>query len=432
MFRKLVSGALTVAVVAGASISTAQAEDTLYIPSLSYRTGAFAGGGIPFANGFHDYLAMLNARDGGIGGAKIVIEECETAYNAQKGVECYEATKGNGALVYNPLSTGITLQLIPKAPVDQIPVLSMGYGLSAVAMGEKFPWTFNYPTSYWSQMTSILKYIDSNGGLTGKKIGFIYLDVGYGREPIPLLEQLAPELGFELAMFPVAGKEMQAQSAQWLNVRKERPDWMIMWGWGAMNATAVKEAAKIRFPLERFIGNWWASAHADLVPVGEVGKGYIGANFSGIGTDFPALQDVMKHVVEAGNSQADPSTVGNVLYNRGLYNAVIVAEAIATAQKMTGKKGITGADMRSGLENFVLDQARLAELGLAGFTGDVVGDCSDHEGGGSVFMQQWDGSDWTRITDPIAPMHDVVGPLLAAAADAYVADKPEWQTQTCN
>ena len=115
MFRKLISGALTVAVVAGASISAAQAEDTLYIPSLSYRTGPFAGGGIPFANGFHDYLAMLNARDGGIGGAKIVIEECETAYNAQKGVECYEATKGNGALVYNPLSTGITLQLIPKA-----------------------------------------------------------------------------------------------------------------------------------------------------------------------------------------------------------------------------------------------------------------------------------------------------------------------------
>ena len=83
MFRKLISGALTVAVVAGASISAAQAEDTLYIPSLSYRTGPFAGGGTPFANGFHDYLAMLNARDGGIGGAKIVIEECETAYNAQ-------------------------------------------------------------------------------------------------------------------------------------------------------------------------------------------------------------------------------------------------------------------------------------------------------------------------------------------------------------
>jgi branched-chain amino acid transport system substrate-binding protein len=334
-------------------------------------------------------------------------------------------------LVYNPLSTGITLQLIPKAPVDEIPVLSMGYGLSAAGVGETFPWTFTYPTSYWSQMSSILKYIDQNGGLKGKKIGFIYLDAGYGREPIPLLEQLAPEMGFELAMFPVAGKEMQAQSAQWLNVRKERPDWMIMWGWGAMNATAIKEAAKIRFPMDRFIGNWWSSAHADLVPVGETGKGYIGANFSGIGTDFPAIQDIIKYVVEAGNSQADPSTVGNVLYNRGVYNAVIVAEAISAAQKMTGKKSISGADMRMGLENFVLDQARLGELGLAGFTGDLKGDCVDHEGGGSVFFQQWNGSDFVKISDPIAPMVDVVKPLLEEAAAAYKADKPEWQGQTC-
>jgi branched-chain amino acid transport system substrate-binding protein len=238
-------------------------------------------------------------------------------------------------------------------------------------------------------------------------------------------------MGFELAMFPVAGKEMQAQSAQWLNVRKERPDWMIMWGWGAMNATAIKEAAKIRFPMDRFIGNWWSSAHADLVPVGETGKGYIGANFSGIGTDFPAIQDIIKYVVEAGNSQADPSTVGNVLYNRGVYNAVIVAEAISAAQKMTGKKSISGADMRMGLENFVLDQARLGELGLAGFTGDLKGDCVDHEGGGSVFFQQWNGSDFVKISDPIAPMVDVVKPLLEEAAAAYKADKPEWQGQTC-
>ena len=87
----------------------------------------------------------------------------------------------------------------------------------------------------------------------------------------------------------------------------------------------------------------------------------------------------MKYVVDAGNSQADPSTVGHVLYNRGLYNAVLVSEAIRAAQKITGKTVITGEDMRLGLENFVLDQARLAEIGLPGFTGDVKGDCKDHE-----------------------------------------------------
>ncbi|MEM7300612.1 MAG: ABC transporter substrate-binding protein [Pseudomonadota bacterium] len=424
-------GAAAFAVAAGGFTATAQAEDSIYIPSLSYRTGPFAGGGTPFADGFADYLNMLNARDGGIGGAKLVVEECETGYNAQKGVECYEATKGKGALVYNPLSTGITLQLIPKAPVDQIPVLSMGYGLSAAAEGKTFPWTFTYPTSYWSQMSSILKYIDANGGLKGKKIGFIYLDVGYGKEPIPLLEQLAPKLGFKWVGFPVGVKEMQNQSSQWLNVRKERPDWMIMWGWGAMNSTAVKEAAKIRFPLDKFIGNWWSAAHADLNPVGATGKGYLGANFSGIGTDFPALQDVIKHVVDAGNSKAKKEDVGNVLYNRGLFNAVLVAEAIHAAQKATGKKVITGADMRGGLETFDLSEARLKELGLEGFTAPVKGSCADHEGAGSVFIQQWDGKNWKRISDPITPMTDVVRPLLEEAAAKYVSDKPDWKTQTC-
>ncbi len=431
MLKKLILGAAAIAVASTVQVTTSYAEDTLYIPSLSYRTGPFAGAGTPIANGFADYFNMLNARDGGIGGAKLVVGECETAYNAQKGVECYEATKGNGALAYNPYSTGITLQLIPKAPVDKIPVLSMGYGLSAAAVGEKFPWTFNYPASYWSQMSSILQYIDSQGGIKGKKIGFIYLDVGYGKEPIPLLDKLAPEMGFEWVGFPVGVKEMQNQSATWLNVRKERPDWMVAWSFGAMTPTAVKEAAKIRFPMDKFIGNWWSGAHADLEPVGEAGKGYKAANFSGVGTDFPALQDVIKHVVDAGNSQAAKDDIGKVNYNRGLFNAVIMAEAIAAAQKATGKVKITGEDMRLGLETFVLDEARLKEIGLEGFTAPIKASCKDHEGAGSIFIQQWDGSDWKRTSDLIAPMTDVVRPLLEEAAEKYVGEQTGWKTQSC-
>lgn len=429
--KKLISG--IAAAIAMSSIAVvAQAEDTLYIPSLTYRTGPFAGGGTPFADGFADYLNMLNERDGGIGGAKIVVEECETAYNTQKGVECYEATKGNGALVYNPLSTGITLALIPKAAVDEIPVFSMGYGLSAAAIGEKFPWVFNYPTTYWNQLSSILKYIDSNGGIKDKKIGFIYLDVGYGKEPIPLLDELSGSMGFEVAKFPIGVKEMQNQSAQWLNVRKERPDWMVMWGWGAMNPTAVKEAAKIRYPLDRFIGNWWSGSHNDLRAVGTSGKGYLAANFSGVGADFPAIQDMITHVVDKGMSKVKSvDDVGNVLYNRGMFNAVVVAEAIRLAQAKTGKAAITSADMRDGLESVDLSQERLTELGLPDFTASVKGSCSDHEGAGAIFMQQWNGEDWERVTDLIEPMNDVVRPLLEEAAETYVSDKPEWKTAAC-
>ena len=417
---------------AAAWAPVAQAQETMYMPSMTYRTGPFAGGGIPFADGYADYFNMLNERDGGIGGVKIFVEECETAYNAQKGVECYEATKGNDPLAYGPLSTGITLAMIPKAPVDQIPIFSMGYGLSAAADGEDFPWTFVYPASYWSQLSSMLKYIDANGGIAGKKIGFIYLDAGYGKEPIPLLDELAGTMDFEVAKFPVGVKEMQNQSSQWLNVRKERPDWMIMWGWGAMNPTAIREAAKIRFPLDKFIGNWWAGSHNDLKGVGEAGKGYLAANFSGVGQDFPAIQDIITNVVDKGLSQvASVDDVGNVLYNRGVFNAVVLAEAIIEAQAATGKTVITSVDMRDGLEAINLTEERLTELGLPGFTGELKGSCSDHEGGGSVFIQQWNGSDWEKISDLIEPMTDVVRPMLEEAAATYISDKPDWQTQTC-
>ena len=156
---------------------------------LTYCTGAFAGSGIPVANGMHDYLTMMNERDGGIGGVKIEIEECETGYTAEKGVECCEKTKAKKPLVYNPYSTAITLQLIPKAPVDKVPLLSMAYGLSASAVGKNFAWVFNPPTTYGtaplpSSSTSPSRRVGSTSS-RARKSGFIHLDAGYGKELDP-------------------------------------------------------------------------------------------------------------------------------------------------------------------------------------------------------------------------------------------------------
>ena len=119
---KMKLGTMAVATMMAASPVMAD----LVFPSLSYRTGPYAAGGIPFADGYADYMNLLNARDGGIGGVMTKVLECETGYNTEKGVECYESTKGEGALVYQPLSTGITYQLIPKATADGIPIHSMG------------------------------------------------------------------------------------------------------------------------------------------------------------------------------------------------------------------------------------------------------------------------------------------------------------------
>lgn len=430
--------ALAFSMAAAVSVAlppVAKAQDSLYVPLLTYRTGAFAGSGIPIADGMHDYLEMLNQRDGGIGGVKIAYEECETGYTAQKGVECYEATKGKGALMYNPWSTGITLQLIPKAGVDKIPVLSMAYGLTAAADGKTFPWVFNPPMTYWDGASVAMKYIASKVGgldkLKGKKVGLIYLDAPYGKEPIPLLEMLAKENGFELAKYPVPGDKMQDQSSQWLNIQSDSPDWMIMWGWGAMNPTAVKEAVKVGYPMDKFIGVWWSGSDDDARAGGAGAKGYLTLNFNGTGAAFPAIADIKKHVVDKGLSTLkDANRLGENNYNKGVYNSMLIAEAIRTAQKKSGKKVVDAQDVRAGLESLDIDAARIKEMGLEGFMTPVKVTCDDHSGSNAVYVQQWDGAKWVKVSDWMEPMKDKVRPLLLADAAEYAKKNAPWPART--
>ncbi|MBZ0215553.1 MAG: hypothetical protein K8F25_03285, partial [Fimbriimonadaceae bacterium] len=142
--------------------------------------------------------------------------------------------------------------------------------------------------------------------------------------------------------------------------------------------------------------------------------------------------DILKYVVDAGKSLSPKEIVGDSFYNRGVYNAIVMAEAIRTAQEKTGKKVITGEDMRIGLENLNITEERLAELGLAGFMKPLQITCKDHSGAHAVYLQQWTGSEWKKASDWITPMSDVVRPMLEAAAADYLADKPDWETQTCN
>lgn len=415
-----------------------QSRDNLYIPLFTYRTGPFAASGIPIANGLRDYLTMLNERDGGVGGVKLNVEECETSYDTKKGVECYEAVKTKSPLVINPYSTGTTLELIPKAAVDKIPILSMGYGLSASAVGGEFPWIFNPPATYWDAMSIVFKYIGGREGgldkLKGKTIGYIFLDGGFGREPIPMLEQFAKDYGFDVKMYPVTVQDMQNQSAHWLGVRRDRPAWMIMWSFGAMTPTAIKEAARVGFPRDHLIGPYYAGGEDDARPAGSDGKGYLSLNFNAVGRDYSAVNEIIRYVVDKGLSGAARERIGENLYNRGVYNSVLIAEAIRNAQRLTGKKVISASDMRRGLETLDITVARWKELGLEGFGAPLKVTCSDHNGHHIAYVQQWDGTRWVRASDWIEPMRDRVMPLLDAAAKAYVSKDPSWpkRTEACD
>ena len=394
----------------------------LVFPSLSYRTGPYAAGGIPFADGYADYMTLLNERDGGIGGVPARILECETGYNTEKGVECYEATKGEGSLVYQPLSTGITYQLIPKATADGIPVHSMGYGRTSAKNGNVFSHVFNYPANYWDGASGAVNYLlEANGNdISGKKIALVYHNSAYGKEPIRTLQGLADKHGFEL-MEVAVDHPGQEQKSQWLQIRRERPDFVLMWGWGVMNQVAIQEAANIRYPMENFIGIWWSGSENDVLPAGDAANGYKALTFHGVGSEFPVFDDIQKYVVDAGKAAGAGDQVGTVLYNRGLYAAMLAAEAAKKAQEIHGVAEITPAMMRDGMEALEITEAKMAELGLPNFGPEFTVSCENHGGNALVGVTQWDASagTWSLISDFKPTDGDIIGPLIEEDSAAY-------------
>ncbi len=115
-------------------------------------------------------------------------------------------------------------------------------------------------------------------------------------------------------------------------------------------------------------------------------------------------------------------------------NAAVIAEAIRNAQKLTGKKDITGDEMRRGLETLQITAARWKEIGLDSFAAPISVSCTDHNGHHSAYVQQWDGTKWVKISDWIEPMKDKVMPLIDKAAADYVKQNAGWpkRTEACD
>ena len=412
-------------VAAAITATAAPAMADLVVPNLSYRTGPYAANGIPYADGFADYMTLLNERDGGIGGEKVVVPECETAYNTEKGVECYEATKSDGALVYNPLSTGITYQLIPKVTADHHVLYTPGYGRTSAANGKVFEWVFNYPANYWDGASIIVKYLaeKAGGSLSGKKIALVYHNSAYGKEPIRTLEELAKKEGYELELLPV-DHPGQEQKSQWLQIRRNKPDYVIMYGWGVMNQVAIQEAVNIKYPMENFVGIWWSGSENDVAPAGDKANGYTTISFHGTGADYPVYDDMKKFVIDAGKGAGAGDQVGTMLYSRGMYAAMIISEAIRTAQTMHGTAAVSPEQVRDGFENLNLTEERLTELGLPGFAQPISATCADHGGPGSGMLFSWDaaGQKWNAASDWIQSDGELIDSLVAEDSAAFAAE----------
>jgi branched-chain amino acid transport system substrate-binding protein len=384
---------------------------------------------VPWANGYIDYLKLVNAR-GGINGVKIIFEECETGYATDKGVECYERLKGKhgGATLFQPLSTGITFALTGKAPGDKIPLVTVGYGLSESQDGGVFKWNFPIAGTYWVAADAIIQEIGlKEGGLAklkGKKIALVYHDSPYGKEPIALLQERSKLDNFELQLLPVAAPGVE-QKATWLQIRQNRPDYVLLWGWGVMNSTAIKEAVATGYPRDKMYGVWWAGAEPDVKDVGEGAKGYHALALQhGAEPNAKVVKEVLDLVHAKGQGTGPKEEVGQVLYMRGMVAAMLSTEGVRRAQERFGKgKWMSGEQARWGYENLALDQKKLDALGFAGVMRPISTSCADHRGAVWARIHTWNGSKWEFTSDWYEADQAIIKPMIKAAADKYATEK---------
>jgi branched-chain amino acid transport system substrate-binding protein len=421
---------LVAAVLGGlVGVTAGAAAGAQFLPVLGTREGAQRSLQTPVTNGFIDYVTLLNERDGGINGVPLVWEECETVYDVARAVECYERLKGKGptgAAVFPLNSTPLVNALIERATQDKIPLLAMATGRTDAADGRVFPYVFKPPLTWWSLNTAKIRFLGQRAGgmekLTGRKIAHVYYDNDFGRETLPILDRQAAHYGFTVQHLAVQPPGLD-QKATWLRIKVAQPDWVILRAQGVMTWTALKAAAQVGFPRDKIVGQPGTCSEQEIVPAGEEATGFICATQYGTGTHFAVIQEMLTYVYARGKGAGPERDVGTFLWIAGMLRGLLTAEALRTAMGHFGNQPMTGAQVQWGFEHLTLTAASLKALGAEGLLSPITLSCRDHEGGGGVKFRQWEGTQWTVLTDWIAPDQALVRPLVEASAAKYAQEK---------
>ena len=407
---------LTALICAGGSVLTpapspAQSKGDIVIGVQCDRSGPTQIVGTVLCPGFHDYIALVNSK-GGVEGHKIKALEIDHEYKVPAAVESYERFKQEGAVSIAVYGTPQIYALTEKLTEDRIPGTSPGFGRADAADGTRYPYIFPIAATYWSQAGAAVGLVKKElaGHLNGKKIAYIFYDNPAGREPIPILEDLATEEGFQLRLFavPPPGVEMGAQVLD--IAQRYRADFVIAHLFGGAPAVSIKEFKRVGYPLRRVISFVWGSAEANIEAAGgfAAADGYYTMQFAGVGTDYPVLNEIREMYRKEGKP-APPEMASTVFYNRGVLVAALHVEAIRNALTAHPDGKFTGADVKAGFEH-------ISNFTLGGLVPPLKITPTDHEGGGLVQFWQVRRGKFVRQSEWYSGYPEVVGKHLKRAA----------------
>ncbi len=363
-----------------------------------------------------DYAQILNQK-GGIEGHPIEIMIQDHGNEPQRGIECYEKMKRDGAITVEFLSTPVSRAVLPRAMKDGNVMMSPSTGRGDAIDGEVFKWIFPIGPSYWGQAANNIQYIKtkSNNNLKGVKITFFYMDTPFGQEPINLLKTLAAKEGFDLQLVPnsLPGND---QAAAWTQIRRFNPDWVLSWNLGNMHIVASREMKRNAIAMDKYISVNWLN-EVDIANIGnDAAKGLKRGTYVVGGQEHPLMKQIIKDLYEKGKGSGDRKHLNDIHYNTGLAMYSPVFEGARLAIKQYGWP-ITPDKMKRGLES-------LKNFDADGLIAPVTVTAKDHGGGGKTRIDMWDGSKWVPQTDWFSAYGDIVQEIVKKESGEFAKSKP--------
>ena len=357
-----------------------------------------------FAQGARDYAQLLNLK-GGIEGHPVEILVQDHGNEPQRGIECYEKMKREGAIAFDFMSTPVSRAVLPRAIKDGNVMVQSFVGRGDAIDGDVFKWAFPIGPTYWGQAANDIHYIKtkSNNTLKGVKVAFVYPDYPTGQEPIPVLKTLAAREGFDLQLFPhpMPGND---QAAAWTQIRRFNPDWIISWNIVGMHDIAVREMKRNGIPIDKYISNNWLN-EVNIANIGaDAAKGLKRATNVVGGQEHPLIQQIIKELYDKGKGSGDRKHLNDVFYNTGMAIYSSFFEGARLAIKQYGWP-LTPDKMKRGLES-------LKNFDADGLIAPVTVTAKDHGGGGKTRIDMWDGAKWAPQTGWFSAYDDVIWELV--------------------
>jgi branched-chain amino acid transport system substrate-binding protein len=364
-----------------------------------------------YSQGQRDYFSLINGR-GGVNGYKILADVSDHANDLPRAIEAYERLKREGMVLCDPLSTPVARALVTRALEDKINLVTAFSGRSDAADGSVFPYVMPLSPNYWTQAGIIIDFFrQQDKDLKGKKIVLVHIDTPFGKEPIPIFKALSDKLGYAFETFPYTPPGND-QAAIWPQVRRAKPDWVVFWGAGIGQTTALSEAIRNGIPMDRMSSSVWLS-ESDMDVVGkDAAKGVLKFEPCAGGRSPKVIADILKDVAGKGQGAGPEAKIGTAYYNYGVMMAAIMVEGVRVAAAKGPDGPVSGPWLNAGL-------TAITDFTAEGLLPPMTVTSEDHQGGGKGRIARWDGAKFVPQTDWFSANQDVVWAEIKKSAETF-------------